>query len=62
MVENIVLGGIIGIGVGAATGAALDHYPKPANISLERNGVRQVPVRTDPKPAEKARYSSVVRG
>lgn len=31
---NVILGGVIGIGVDAATGATLDHYPNPALITL----------------------------
>jgi hypothetical protein len=31
---NVVLGGVIGVGVDAATGATLDHYPNPATINL----------------------------
>lgn len=31
---NILLGGVIGMGVDAATGAALDHTPNPAQIVL----------------------------
>ncbi|WP_165219551.1 translation initiation factor 2 [Affinirhizobium pseudoryzae] len=32
---NILVGGIIGMGVDAATGAALDHYPNPAYVVLD---------------------------
>ncbi|UDL87653.1 translation initiation factor 2 [Mesorhizobium sp. PAMC28654] len=31
---NILLGGVIGIGVDAMSGATLDHYPNPALITL----------------------------
>lgn len=31
---NVLLGGIIGVGVDAATGATLDHFPNPALITL----------------------------
>lgn len=31
---NILIGGIIGVGVDAATGATLDHLPNPAHITL----------------------------
>jgi hypothetical protein len=34
MAGNVIAGGIIGFGVDAATGAALDHYPNPATIQL----------------------------
>lgn len=32
---NVLVGGVIGMGVDAATGAALDHYPNPAYIVLQ---------------------------
>lgn len=32
---NVLIGGVIGMGVDAATGAALDHYPNPAHIDLK---------------------------
>lgn len=32
---NVLIGGVIGMGVDAATGAALDHYPNPAHIDLQ---------------------------
>ncbi len=35
---NVLVGGIIGIGVDAATGASKDHYPNPVNIELSSNG------------------------
>ncbi len=35
---NILLGGVIGVGVDAATGATLDHYPNPVVIRLLREG------------------------
>ncbi len=35
---NVILGGVIGIGVDAATGANLDHTPNPATIVLEPTG------------------------
>lgn len=31
---NILIGGVIGVGVDAATGATLDHTPNPAHIML----------------------------
>ena len=50
MAGNILLGGVIGIGVDAATGAAFDHKPNPVMIVLEPNGTRQIPVDTGQKP------------
>lgn len=34
---NVLIGGVIGMGVDAATGATLDHYPNPAHIELKRS-------------------------
>ena len=34
MVGNVVLGGVVGIGIDAVSGATLDHYPNPAHIEL----------------------------
>src|SRR6476646_12136869 len=31
---NLLLGGVIGMGVDAATGAALDHHPNPVIVTL----------------------------
>lgn len=36
MAGNILVGGIIGAGVDAASGASLDHHPNPVVINLER--------------------------
>ncbi|WP_020178710.1 PEGA domain-containing protein [Methylopila sp. M107] len=32
---NLLVGGVIGMGVDAATGATLEHYPSPVVIALE---------------------------
>ena len=32
---NVLVGGVIGMGVDASTGAALDHYPNPVVLTLE---------------------------
>ena len=32
---NVLVGGVIGMGVDAATGATLEHYPNPVVIALE---------------------------
>jgi len=32
---NVLVGGVVGVGVDAVSGAALDHYPNPAHIRLE---------------------------
>ncbi|WP_244445248.1 translation initiation factor 2 [Microvirga sp. BSC39] len=31
---NVLVGGIVGMGVDAATGATLEHYPNPVTVSL----------------------------
>ena len=31
---NVLIGGLVGMGVDAATGATLEHYPNPVNASL----------------------------
>lgn len=49
MAGNIVAGGLIGVGVDAATGAALDHTPNPVVATL-------VPIGSPtPKPAVRPR-------
>jgi hypothetical protein len=62
MAGNILLGGIIGVGVDAMSGATLDHYPNPANITLvpvgspgESTNVSKPP----PKPAPAGRPPNV---
>ncbi|ORE91166.1 hypothetical protein [Aurantimonas sp. 22II-16-19i] len=60
MAGNILLGGVVGIGVDAVTGAALDHTPNPVNIVLEPDGVPQIPVDTGKKPDAKPRRSAPV--
>ena len=36
---NVLIGGVVGVGVDAATGAGRDHYPNPVNVELLPNGV-----------------------
>ncbi|WP_310619469.1 translation initiation factor 2 [Flexibacterium corallicola] len=36
MAGNVLIGGFVGMGVDAASGATLDHYPNPVYFSLER--------------------------
>jgi hypothetical protein len=31
---NVLIGGVIGMGVDAATGSTLEHYPNPVTVSL----------------------------
>lgn len=43
---NVLVGGLIGMGVDAATGATLEHYPNPVLIALEPI---QAPAKASPK-------------
>jgi hypothetical protein len=42
---NLLLGGLVGMGVDAATGAALDHKPNPVIVTLQ-------PTAASPRPAK----------
>ena len=35
---NVLVGGVIGMGVDAATGATLEHFPNPVTAILQRSG------------------------
>jgi hypothetical protein len=48
---NVLVGGVIGMGVDAATGATLEHYPNPIDVTLE-----PIP-RRDPAPVRKPRQT-----
>lgn len=52
MAGNILVGGLVGVGVDAATGAALDHFPNPVVVRLvpESAGARE-PARRRKRPA-----------
>jgi len=52
---NLLVGGVIGVGVDAATGAGLDHVPNPAHIKLKKIGADEAgsPAESAPKPAKK---------
>jgi hypothetical protein len=45
---NLLLGGIVGMGVDAATGAAMDHKPNPVIVTLQPIPVAPPPVRRAP--------------
>lgn len=49
---NVLLGGLVGMGVDAATGAARDHKPNPVIITLQPNTphVRSGPPPRKPRP------------
>ena len=52
---NLLLGGLVGMGVDAATGAAMDHKPNPVIVTLQPvpppPPVRRTPPRPKPAPA-----------
>jgi hypothetical protein len=35
---NVLVGGVVGMGVDAATGATLEHFPNPVTVILQRSG------------------------
>jgi hypothetical protein len=52
---NLLLGGVIGLGVDAATGAAEDHKPNPVIVTLQPVAPpAPPPVRSRPRPAKRA--------
>ena len=40
---NVLVGGIVGMGVDAATGATLEHFPNPVTVVLQRAGPAPIP-------------------
>jgi hypothetical protein len=51
MAGNVLVGGLIGIGVDASSGATKDLVPNPVNVTLTRNGQpRPTPAATAPAP------------
>jgi len=56
MAGNVLIGGVVGIGVDAATGAARDHYPNPVNIQLLREG--SAPAAPVPTPKKRGKKTS----
>jgi hypothetical protein len=51
---NLLLGGLVGMGVDAVTGAATDHKPNPVIVTLQPLGSPPSPPRK-PRPAEPPR-------
>jgi hypothetical protein len=41
---NVLAGGVIGMGVDAASGATLEHCPNPVGVTLRRVGSKEPPV------------------
>ncbi|QPF85917.1 PEGA domain-containing protein [Bradyrhizobium genosp. L] len=50
---NLLLGGVVGMGVDAATGAALDHKPNPVIVTLQPSAPPPPPRPRPPKRREK---------
>ena len=51
---NVLLGGLVGMGVDAATGAAQDHKPNPVIVTLKPAGPPQPPPRAaKPRPPKR---------
>ena len=50
---NVILGGIIGMGADAATGATLEHVPNPVNADLELAKTPE-PQKAEAKPKKRA--------
>ncbi len=52
MAGNVIVGGVIGIGVDAATGAAFDHKPNPVSVVLVPEGKPAAPARRGRRKAD----------
>jgi hypothetical protein len=57
---NVLLGGVVGMGVDAATGAALDHKPNPVIVTLQpsRPAAQPRPARPRTRPPAKPQPQS----
>jgi PEGA domain len=40
---NVIIGGVVGMGVDAVTGSTLEHFPNPLEIKLEKEAPAQAP-------------------
>lgn len=58
MAGNVLIGGVIGVGVDAATGAARDHFPNPVNIQLLPKGSTPAAPAAAPKPKKRGTPTS----
>ena len=47
---NVLLGGLVGMGVDAATGAAMDHKPNPVIVTLKPSLRTPRPRAAKPRP------------
>ncbi len=52
---NVLVGGVVGMGVDAVTGAALDHKPNPVEVTLQPNRPAAVPRPAKPQPRKPAK-------
>jgi hypothetical protein len=48
---NLLLGGLVGMGVDAATGAATDHKPNPVIVTLQPSAPPRPALPRKPRPA-----------
>lgn len=48
---NVLLGGLVGMGVDAATGAALDHKPNPVIVTMNPVAAAPQPRAAKPRPS-----------
>jgi hypothetical protein len=48
---NVLVGGLVGMGVDAATGAAMDHKPNPVTVTLQPVAPPRAAKPRSPKPA-----------
>jgi len=48
---NVLLGGLVGMGVDAVTGAATDHKPNPVIVTLQPRALASPPPPRRPRPA-----------
>ena len=47
---NVLVGGLVGMGVDAATGAAMDHKPNPVTVTLQPVAPPRAAKQRSPKP------------
>lgn len=50
---NVLLGGLVGMGVDAATGAAMDHKPNPVTVTLQPVAPATPPRAAKPRPPKR---------
>jgi len=56
---NVIVGGLIGMGVDAATGSTLEHYPNPVLASLQPHRKASSSSQRRPRPATRRPADSV---